>query len=286
MSYVSKVLEVAAVLGGGVDRQLAPARELLARAVSLDAELDAARRAADRDRAGLVRAVAAGEIPAGDVPPRLAGLVAWEFDSAPSLVLVAAIGALRTEADRLVMSSAPGMFAEAQKMAAQCVAVSTDLAGRLPAGVSDDRGAYRAGAGEVWGRLGEANARFVRVHELAAVMRRAQWIDPVPPSGLTIGGAPVDPYVWCGWPAKLPAGFARLPAELRLSAAEAAGAAPGLYSGPDARRRWRVANNLPTSPRRTEIRRMDALGNPTGDVVAVEETFDDAGAVAPMGKPS
>jgi hypothetical protein len=131
MGYLETIFEAAERLGGDVDKQLKPARDLRARADELNRQPDQARSAEGNAYGELVEAIAAGRVPPGEAA-KAAGT--WIFDSQASKTIVAAVSVCHTEAAAVAREAGPRIFAALQRRVAGIVDESVKRSVELPRG--------------------------------------------------------------------------------------------------------------------------------------------------------
>jgi hypothetical protein len=177
MGYLETIFEAAERLGGDVDKQLKPARDLRARADELNRQPDQARSAEEKAYGELVEAIAAGRVPPGEAA-KAAGT--WIFDSQASKTIVAAVSVCHTEAAAVAREAGPRIFAALQRRVAGIVDESVKRSVELPRGVDSEAKALRANgdrkALDTWERLRALVDEWTGCHELPRTMQLAGWV--------------------------------------------------------------------------------------------------------------
>lgn len=236
MSYLTQVLEQAAVVGGPVDEVLEPVRVFRRRADELNARLDAARAASERQHGAVVTALAEGrESDLAVAAQHTAAAEAWAYDSPASKLVVEAVAECHRRAEYAMPALAPTLFAEMQALCAAVVAESVTATAKLPRDLSNVESVLRAGPDALgaWQRLDRLTEVFAQVHRLAELLRNSGWI-PGPPTQHGGFDRPTGRTKYLH-PELLSAEWAAQPPPLLLGTAAAVGAGPGLYDWEDAR---------------------------------------------------
>lgn len=234
MSYLDQALEQAQALGGPVAEAYRPVLAWREQAGVLNAQLESARAAGERDHAALVREVAEGlglaQVPARAVNP-------WEYDSPASKAVVAAVATCHAQVDAAARDTAPQVFAALQTLVDGVVGESVKLVAGLPGNVVDNETAFRHGPTHFgsWMRCGELVDVWLQAHALAEVLRLAGWV--AGPEHRHKSALRPMGFTRFRHPSRLPAGWSAQPEPLKLGMAAASGAEPGLYDWAEAQAR-------------------------------------------------
>ena len=225
----------------GLPGLLGKAHALIGRASALGGEMARLRRDTQVDRNRLVERLAFGEISLAAVFDAAARYrLAEQPHGAVTTLAGNAVASLHSLAESEAWAAVPGIFKALQKAASEDAAESAKLVKSLGRGVESEAEARAVGAVEQWSRLGELVDHFVAVHGVAGDLRDRGWITPVNvasiPDDLPVNMPSV--YLRYAAPARLPKGYSAAPPQLRLAAAVAAKAEPGLLPAEQATARY------------------------------------------------
>jgi hypothetical protein len=260
MPYLDTV--VAQAEGLGLGDLFADHRAYQQRAAQLNNQLGAARADAERQRGRLVDALVAGkQVDLQTLTASAATSTAWQFDGPAAMLVVAAVKSAYQRANGAALEAMPALFTALVEAADNAVTESVELAGTLPAGVADEKAAYRAGREhfETWLRLEELAARYAAIHDTAGTMRQGGFVPDMRWAGTSVYDKR-DQLVALRRPERLPAGYWSSPLPLRLAIAHNAHAGPGLYDADDAHQRWQASQPRDYTEPMERIDRFDHNG--------------------------
>lgn len=273
MSYLDQLFDRVSALSGEPLEVLAPAIARRSRAEWLSAELE--RRRAEHERAipQAADALVAGADFA-EVAVSLAAADLYSFNSPLSTAAIGAVAVLHRQAGSEARRLAQPLWEALARACRAIVVESVRLARTLPAGVVDERTAFRASKGGVehfrtWDRLSQLNAKFNELHEAARVLLHSGFLGVEP---VTHGGHAEKILLFTVWrnPSKVP----KAPTPLLLAAAELAGAGPGLHEWSYALAAWRSGVTH-------SVRAYDVTGKSAGPLESQSalSELDDSGVV-------
>lgn len=209
------------------------------RANEVDAELATARADVDQQRQAMVVRLMDGPVPSMEVGVSAAVFTQFQTDGSAVRMYAGAAAALRNRAWSTAQERAEQVFRAAAEVVAGCVAEASGPKLRLPKGVVSVETAATANAASRWQALTVLVRRISAAHRVATQLRLMEWIPGASESEELRGRRPTPTlFLSFRYPSKLPADWRAMPGPLQLVSQIAAGAEPGLFTGPQADQMW------------------------------------------------